>query len=257
MTETRQGRDSKHAGRLIVNADDWGRNVETTDRTLECVLHGTVSSVSGMVFMDDAERSAGLAREFCVDVGLHVNLTTRFSTAVGRARLIEHQERISGFLRSNSLAQAVFHPGLVRSFEYVVAAQIEEYCRLYGAQPDRLDGHHHMHLCANVLFGRLLPAGTAVRRNFTFFAGEKGFCNRTYRSILDQWLARRHRLTDFFFSLPPLNPHSRLQKIFSLASEFTVEVEAHPVNPEEYRFLMSPDMLRLTEGSKGQPQRVD
>jgi len=32
-----------------------------------------------MVFMEDAERGAGLTHEHRVDVGLHLNLTTRFS----------------------------------------------------------------------------------------------------------------------------------------------------------------------------------
>ncbi len=50
-------------------------------------------------------------------------------------------------------------------------------------------------------------------------------------------LARKHFLTDFFFSLLPIEP-SRLQKISFLAKDFIVEVETHPVNREEYGFLM-------------------
>ena len=42
---------SQGAGFLIVNADDWGRDRETSDRMFECVLRGTVSSVSAMVFL--------------------------------------------------------------------------------------------------------------------------------------------------------------------------------------------------------------
>ena len=133
----------------------------------------------------------------------------------------------------------------MRSFEYVVSAQLEEFCRLYGRMPQRLDGHHHMHLCANVLVGRLLPPVTVVRRNFSFEAGEKSFANRLYRRFVDRSLARRHRLTDFFFSLAPLNPHMRLQRIFSLARQFAVEVETHPANPDEYQFLSSREICRL------------
>ncbi len=44
-------------GVLIVNADDWGRDRETTDHTLECVVGGAVSSVSAMVFMEDSTRA--------------------------------------------------------------------------------------------------------------------------------------------------------------------------------------------------------
>jgi predicted glycoside hydrolase/deacetylase ChbG (UPF0249 family) len=139
----------------------------------------------------------------------------------------------------------VFHPWLIRSFEYIVEAQIDEFRRLYGADPERLDGHHHMHLCANVLFLGLLPPGTLVRRNFSFQPGEKSVLNRLYRRAVDSMLARRYRLVDFFFSLSPLEPLDRLQRIFSLARQFVVEVETHPIHPEEYRFLAGEEIFRL------------
>ena len=232
-------------GLLVINADDWGRDRETTERTLECVRRGVVSSVSAMVFMQDSERAAGTAREQDIDAGLHLNLTTPFSGANCPARLAQHQQRIARCLRRYRLAQALFHPTLIRSFEYVVSAQLEEFCRLYGRTPERFDGHHHMHLCANVLLGRLLPPMTVVRRNFSFEPGEKSFANRLYRRAIDRILARRHRLTDFFFSLAPLEPPARLQGIFGLARQFAVEVETHPANPDEYRFLSSREICGL------------
>ena len=234
------------SGKLIINADDWGRDLETTARIHGCVDRGTVSSVSAMVFMQDSERAAGIAREQEIHAGLHLNFTTAFSGQNCSAQLMQHQEKLTRCLRRHRLAQALFHPTLMRSFEYVVSAQLEEFCRLYGRMPQRIDGHHHMHLCANVLVGRLLPPVEVVRRNFSFEPGEKSFVNRLYRRVVDRSLARRHRLTDFFFSLAPLNPHSRLQKIFSLARQFAVEVETHPVNPDEYQFLSSREIYRLT-----------
>jgi hypothetical protein len=232
------------AGLLIINADDWGRDRETTDCTLECVLRGTVSSVSAMVFMADSERAAAIARERGIDVGLHLNFTTPFSAAGPPAALMERQRELAERLLRHRLSQVLFYPGLMRSFQYVVSAQQDEFCRLYGAPPARLDGHHHMHLCANVLLGRLLPPGTVIRRNFSFQPGEKSFGNRFYRKVVDRMLARRHRLTDFFFSLPPLEPPGRLERIFSLARRFVVEVETHPLDAEEYRFLAGGEIFR-------------
>jgi len=153
------------------------------------------------------------------------------------AKLRRHHERVVAYLTTNRFAQVVFHPGLHRSFQYVVAAQLGEFRRLYQKDPSRIDGHHHMHLCANVLLASLLPEGTIARRNFSFRPGQKSLFNRLYRRGMDSLLARRHRLTDFFFSLPPFDPRSRLEQIFSLACRFVVEVETHPVNLEEYRFL--------------------
>jgi len=231
-------------GFLIVNADDWGLNRETTERTLDCFLKGAVSSVSAMVFMADSERAAAIARERGVDAGLHLNLTMPLSAAGVPARLLEHQQRVSKYLRGHRLAQVVFHPALARSFQYVAAAQRDEFLRLYGREPGRIDGHHHMHLCSNVLFGRLLPTGTVVRRSFSFHRGERSLTNHLYRRTVDQILARRHRLTDFFFSLPPFDPPGRLRTILSLAKTSVVEVETHPINPEEYAFLAGGEIFR-------------
>lgn len=195
--------------------------------------------MSAMVFMDDSERGAALAREQGIDTGLHLNLTTPFSAGNCPARLKACQEEIARYLGRHRLAQVMFHPGLTSVFRYVVTAQLDEFSRLYGQSPSRLDGHHHMHLCANVLWQKLLPAKTMVRRNFSFEASEKSPWNRWYRGVVDRMLARRHRMTDYFFSLPPLEPQSRLERIFLLARKWVVEVETHPVNTDEYRFLIA------------------
>jgi predicted glycoside hydrolase/deacetylase ChbG (UPF0249 family) len=236
-------------GALIVNADDWGRDEQTTDRTIDCILGGAVSSVSAMVFMEDSERAAEIARKDEIDAGLHLNLTTPFSMPGSPARLKEHQGRLSSYLRPSRFASVVYHPGLANSFHYVVRAQLDEFQRLYGANANRIDGHHHMHLCTNVLLGRLLPEGTLVRRNFTFAAGEKSFGNRLYRKSVDGLLARRHYLTDLFFSLPPMEPRQRLQRIFAASQDFIVELETHPVNPAEHRFLAGGEIFQWTEPS--------
>lgn len=227
------------AAALIINADDWGRDHENTERIRECVLRGTISSVSAMVFMKDSERAAAIAQEKGIDAGLHLNFTTPFSAVNCPALLAEHQRKIAAYLWRHRFARAVYHPGLARSFEYVFASQVDQFNHLYQRAPNRLDGHHHMHLCANVLFGKLLPRGTIVRRNFSYLRREKSLINRLYRRTLDQFLGRRHRVVDFFFALTPLEPVARLKRIFSLCSQFVVELETHPVEPEEYRFLTS------------------
>ncbi len=229
---------------LIVNADDWGRDRETTDRTLDCVLNGAVSSVSAMVFMEDAERAATLAHEYGIDAGLHLNLTSPFTARHCPAGLAEHQERIGRFLRSSRFAPAMYHPGLARSFRYVVEAQLEEYARLYESSPRRIDGHHHMHLAANVLGQKLLPAGTIVRPNFSFIRAEKSLLNRLYRRGQDRLLGRRHRLADLFFDLLPIDTR-RLRRIAALSRTGNVEIETHPADQEQYRFLMSGELAAI------------
>src|SRR5438093_3753440 len=114
------------AGFIIVNADDWGRDHETTQRTVECFIRRAISSVSAMVFMEDSERAAAIARERGIDAGLHLNLTTPFSAPTCPAQLIERQGELARHLLRHRLAPAAFHPRLLRSFEYVVSAQRAE-----------------------------------------------------------------------------------------------------------------------------------
>lgn len=237
---------NRKGGLLIINADDWGLDRQTTDRILDCARMRRISSASAMVFMEDSERAAALSREAGMITGLHLNFTTPFSAMGCPKEVAERQRKIVASLRRHRFSGALYHPVLQRHFEYVAAAQLDEFQRLYGAPAARLDGHHHMHLCPNVLWAGLLPAGTTVRRSFSFGRSEKGPLNRFYRSLVDRILARRHVLTDFFFALAPLEPATRLQGIFSLASSVAVEVETHPAEPEEYKFLMSDDLLRLT-----------
>jgi len=231
-----------------MNADDWGRDRETTQRIFECILHGTVSSASAMVFMEDSERAAEVALEANIDAGLHLNFTTPFSGRDCPRHLRERQRQLAAYLLSHRFARFVFHPGLVRCFDYLVKAQLEAFHRLYGVEPARVDGHHHMHLCANVLLGSLLPVGTFARRTFSRGLRREGLLRSAYRRTTDRILARRHVLTDFFFHLTPLEPASHLEQVFELARRFTVEVETHPINAEEYRFLTGPDILRRLSG---------
>ena len=248
--------EAAQSGLLIVNADDWGRDARTTGCILDCVTQKAVSAVSAMVFMEDSDRAAAVALEHAIDAGLHLNFTSPFTAKTCPAGVVERQRRIAEYLGRHRLAQLVFNPALVTAFEYVAVAQIDEYRRLYGADPTRLDGHHHMHLCANVLLQGLLPPGTLVRRNFSFQAGEKGIVNRTYRRFVDGRLVRRHRLADYLFSLAPLEPSDRLQRIFALARRHVIEVETHPVQPEEHWFLMRGEILRRAEGVRIGPPSV-
>jgi chitin disaccharide deacetylase len=199
-----------------------------------------------MVFMQDSERAAHIATEQGLDIGLHLNLSASFSAPGIPTGLATHQQNVHDYLRAHRFARLLYHPGLVNSFRYAVARQLDEFSRLYGRAPDRIDGHHHMHLSANVLLEGLLPPGTIVRRHFSYDPGEKIFRNSVFRVFSRALLGGRYRVTDFFFSLPPFSPALRMQRIFNLARRFVVEVETHPINPEEYQFLTDGGLLRFT-----------
>lgn len=234
----------KPCAQVIVNADDWGLRRVATDRILDCVRAGSISSASAMVFMEDSERAASLAHAHSVDAGLHLNLTEPFSGAQVPATLHAHHQKLVAFLRRGRRGMLLPNSLLAPSFEYVVNAQLAEFERLYGRRPRHIDGHHHIHLCANVRGQKLLPAGTTVRRNFSFARGEKSWLNRKVRALQDRQLGQRHRITDYFFDLAP-TADERLRRILQLALHADVEIECHPERDAEYQFLMSDGLGRL------------
>ena len=225
---------------LIVNADDWGRSRAETDAAADCYRLGRITSTSAMVFMEDSERAAEVAKGCGIDVGLHLNLSQRFTGVVtAGSRLCEYHERICRFLNRSKYALVLYNPFLREQFRYVYQSQAEEFYRLFGKASSHVDGHQHMHLCSNLLFDRVIPAGARIRRSFSFFPGDKGALNRAYRRWVDGRLARHYRLADGFFSLSQHLTSERFRRVAERARSATVEIAAHPGRPAEYDFLMS------------------
>ena len=239
---------AREALMIIVNADDWGSSPIETNAALACYREERITSVSAMVFMEDSVRASGLAKETGIDTGLHINLTQRFSGEAPLRSLADCHERVASFLAAHKYAFLIYNPALRNQFRYVYQAQIEEFIRLYDRAPSHLDGHHHQHLCANMLIDGVIPAGAKVRRNFHFWPGEKALASRTYRRLVDGCLARRYKLTDFFFALSQCLRGDRMARVAELARTRTVEVMTHPANPIERGYLMGDSYLSAIHG---------
>ena len=234
---------------LIVNADDYGCEKETTDRILTCYLLKRIHCASAMTFMADSERAADLARENKLPVGLHLNLDREINGSQLPAKLRETHCKIASYLNARKWNMLIYNPFLHNYFDYVFQAQWDEFCRLYGEEPKRLDGHHHMHLCMNMLLSGKIPKGIQVRRNFSFNSEEKPIINRLYRCLVDWWLQRNYLCTDTFFSMTPLNQgvssHERLRRPLLLSKFSAVEILFHPGLENEYMFLLSPEWEKI------------
>jgi predicted glycoside hydrolase/deacetylase ChbG (UPF0249 family) len=120
--------------------------------------------------------------------------------------------------------------------------------RLYGKEPAHIDGHHHMHLCTNMLVGDLIPRGTKVRRSFSLLAGEKAVLNLVYRQVVNRVVERRYLCTDLFFSIEPYRNIQRLKDILRHARSLKVELMVHPERKEEFAWLMSDSFAEIISG---------
>lgn len=236
----------REEARVIVNADDWSLNKETIQRILTCAAAGALSSVSAMVFMDVSEDGAQRALACGIEAGLHVNLTTMFTQPGLPLRLRERQQRVNSFLRGSRYSRLLFNPLLMNSFDYVVKAQVEEFARIYGFAPRRFDGHHHMHLCANVQMQGLLPRGSIVRTGKSVLSNEADFMRKWWGRLVERPLRARYRCPDYFFDLRPVEG-GRLTRILELGRAADVEISVHPQDDYDFRFLMEGALLRFAD----------
>ena len=234
---------------LIITADDYGKTRHATDSILECFSRKRITSASAMVFMEDSERAASLALRISIEVGLHLNFTEPFTICNIPLTLRDRQERVVSYLTKHKFAQVIYNPFLADSFKFLFRAQQDEFVRLYGKLPDFYNGHHHMHLSANMLAGKIIPKGSRLRGTFTFGSGEKNAFNRSYRRFIDRWISKKFISTDSFFSIVPIQNHERLRNIVKRAVKERVEIEVHPENPEEIEFLLSDQYNSLIDSA--------
>jgi chitin disaccharide deacetylase len=229
---------------LIVNADDYGLIKETTDKILYCFVQKRINSASAMTFMSDSERAADIALKTQLPVGLHLNLDENYTGSAIPSTLREKQQKIASYLNARKWNQVLYNPLLRNLVDYVFQAQWEEFIKLYHEEPQRLDGHRHMHLCMNMLFSGKIPEGIRIRRNFTFSHGEKNILNRFYRRLIDWWLKSKFLCTDIFYSMNPIDL-VKIKQLVELSETSDVEIMVHPGIKNEYTFLMSSEWKNL------------
>lgn len=230
---------------LIINADDLGRDTISTDTCLDCFRRKRITSASLMVFMADSARAAELAKSENLETGLHLNLVMPYEDSGISDRARQAQETTTRFFRKGPWTQVIYNPFITKAVAASFSSQLEEFRRLFGRDPAHINGHKHFHLSLNMVCGRVLPAGAAVRRSFTFYKGEKKLLNRLYRRRVDAWLLKQHISSDAFFSLKPVNDLARLERIFNLSKTSCVELMVHPWSPDQYALLTGDKFLQM------------
>ena len=238
---------------VIINADDWGRSRKETDHTLQCYKAGRITAVSAMVFMEDSERAAKIAIDENIEVGLHLNFDQNFTSTSTPKNLHNDHEKVCRYLSIHKYARIIYNPFLRLNFRRDYNAQFAEFRRLFKKEPSHINGHHHLHLCANMIIEKIFPENATVRRNFTFTPEDKFFLNRYYRKIIDYSLAKRYRLTDQFYSLYTCIKNEKIKFVAEKAKTSDVEIMCHPVNELEFEYLMSDEFSPILEVLEKEP----
>lgn len=218
-------------GLLIVNADDFGATPEITDAVAACMAAGAVTSTTAMVYMEDSERAAALARERGLTaVGLHFNLTEPLATAPDEER--ERAGRLRAHFARLDRRRWTFDPRKLGDIAAAFAAQLAEFHRIYGRAPDHVDSHQHVHTSPDVLLA--LPRGLKVRQTRSPAPGAPaGPKRRAAHLVKHGMLAGRYRTTDRFWPIDALHPAFRgsqdtLDAAIAVAGQRSVEIMVHP-----------------------------
>lgn len=232
---------------LMINADDWGASLATTDAIARGFDSGALTAASAMVHMADSARAAELARERGLPVGLHLNLSQTFDSPDVPEDVRLRQARVTRRFRHMRLRRWLYDPSARGLVDRAIADQLGEFERLYGHPPRKLDGHLHVHLCPDVLLSRALPHDVWLRPVSTSAVGKAVPVLGALRHARERWLRNRFAMSDYFFSIESIHPvlgGSGLGGAFDLAADANVEVMTHPSRPRELELLLSADWRR-------------
>ena len=235
--------NARNAGLLIVNADDWGLTPGDTDAIADCADAGTITSATAMMWMSDSDRAAELARHRQLALGLHLNLIEPFSAPDVPPRVAATQRRVIEHVGRGGLFAHPYRRSWAADFERCVDDQLARFHELYGVAPTHFDGHRHMHLVANAMFARPLAPLARCRRPVNRFAHESRLDKRVARVLLGVAVRSRFTTTRWCFSIRPMAPSfggPGLAATLAVAAKDSVEVIAHPGQPEELALLQSP-----------------
>lgn len=155
---------------LIVCADDYGLAAGVSAAIVELIAAGRLSATSCMTPLPDWRRSAGALRAVVArhpaDVGLHLTLTDH--VALTGAPGLAHAGRLPALDRL--LPRALMRTLPRAAIRDELRAQLDAFEDDWGAPPDYVDGHQHVHVLPGIrevlveeLLRRYPSGGTWVR----------------------------------------------------------------------------------------------
>lgn len=234
--------------KIIVNADDFGRDKKTTDAIVDCFLNHKITSTTLMVVHKDCQRASFIAREIGLPVGLHLCFDEGYPVADPAKIPSLLNEKGALNLTSKNLFRGKIN---LRELSIELMAQIKKIGDL-GLQMTHIDSHHHLHCHPLVLpiffqFRTYLPSSLKVRipRNLEPCSILKtyGISKYIYKISAGFFLRRFFRTTDYFTSIKSYRDSNSFQFESVLAKvprqSSSIEIMCHPGELDQYLFLMN------------------
>lgn len=220
--------------KIIVNADDFGKDASTTEAILRCLRAGNITHTTCMVNMPYCAEAMRLAKENGVldRIGLHVNLTEGIPLTDGIKKFSLFCDSAGQFngarYRSGLKTRFLLPLEVQQAVKTEVEAQAKRFVELGGALM-HADSHHHVHFdwsVGRIVVPKLKAMGfRTVRIGYNVGNGRR-LPVRIYRAIYNKWIrCQIGARSDWFCSYPGYQNETEKWKNRS----GTVEIMVHPM----------------------------
>ena len=223
--------------KLIINADDYGKDISTTQAVFDAFSKGLCSSVTIMATGEAYEEAIALAADNHIfdKIGIHLNL-------IEGQPLTEPIRRLKNFCNEEGSFNAFFHKsrslrleGFPREEKEAVAlelrAQIEK-CRKSGLALTHVDSHHHVHTrweVWQVVAPLLRDFGLTKVRISRNYGEHISPAKLVYKYIFNKSLHLAGSKTADYFGSAEDVVHLFSRKPQIISSDYVVEAMTHPL----------------------------
>jgi len=221
--------------KLIINADDFGWDADTTNTTIALIERGWITSATIMTRCEASELAMDYARVAGsrVSFGLHFNIVDHHKAYLAAPNsLVDSDNRFRPSHRQRLAAML----GRLRRSDIAaeLRAQLSELKR-HRVRISHLDSHGHLHkfpAIAQAIGPVLTEFGVVkIRRPQNLYT------RRSFRDVLDYYCALRfpHYVSTDYFWTPSHGESAWLSDLHHFLPEGTTEIGIHPGQAEAWR----------------------
>lgn len=227
--------------KVIINADDCGKNEQVNSHIKDAIEAGKLTSTTIMANMSDVEGALQLYEEYCkkISFGIHLNLTEG-EPLLKSKKLLEYGyygEQNCRVVFDSTKAEYFRYKILPREVKAEIYKELSAQIKLLqekGVNLSHIDSHHHIHTCFSLIdvIAQLskdynIPK---IRRIRNYVPISLGYYGRQAWAFISKIKNSNYIMTDFFAIYEEFFSNQRLSQ---LKSNCTLELMVHPGHPNE------------------------
>ena len=233
--------------RVILHADDFGFDKDTTEATIECFERGSLTSATIMPTCKAADIAIDYAKKHSeYSFGVHQTYVDGLKPACDATEISSLTDEYGLFEESNIVRKKALMLQLKRDDIVKESNAQKAILECYGLKVSHLDSHGHLHKFPSFLLA-MRQMRIEGQKKLKLRSVQNIFINRpsptspsTILNNVFRWYIKKHFVTtDFFYmSANALDTNwgaEILRQMNNLPQDATIEVGVHPGHQEEWR----------------------